>query len=95
MATRCPPSVKRPQTPVSATSRAGVALHPASFGAPERGLLKPAHRVSNARARRATNLVDERFVKRHARDAYVHVWTVNRTGSHAPPVGSGRGWNYD
>ena len=69
-----------PQTPVSATSGQVLLytlLHlvyldavylepPIAFQVPERA--------------GPLNLVDERFVKSlHARDAYVHVWTVNRT----------------
>ena len=84
-----------PQTPVSATSgqvllytllhlvrlNAAYLNPPIAFQVPERA--------------GPLNLVDERFVKSVRTRCLRARLDGQPNGSHAPPAGSGRGWNYD
>ena len=69
-----------PQTPVSATSGQVLLYTLLHLVRLDAAYLNPPIAFQVPERAGPLNLVDERFVKSvHARDAYVHVWTVNRT----------------
>ena len=69
-----------PQTPVSATAGKVLLYTLLHLLRLDTAYLNPPIAFQVPERAGPLNLVDERFVTSvHARDAYVHVWTVNRT----------------